>query len=302
MATESAIGASLAEEAFQDFAGRVRGAVLLPGQSGYDDARAIWNGLIDRQPGADRPVHGRSGRRRRGELRARAEPAALDQGRRSQRRRQRGERRRPRDRPVADAWRPRRPVDPDGAGTGWRDMGRHRPRVPAVRARGARRRRLDHGHRRPDAPRRLRPSATQVRAVPRQPPLRRHRHGRRAAAPGERDRERRPLLGRPRRRQQLRRRDVVRVPGAPGRPDGDGRRDLLPAGRCEERGAGLARLHGIGAGGAQLDRALLERPAARALPARGSRGARPHRRRRVLPEPWRTPSPSCSRCASSPSP
>ena len=65
-------------------------------------------------------------------------------------------------------------------------------------------------------------------------------------------------------------------------PDGDGRRDLLPAGRCEERGAGLARLHGVGAGGAQLDRPLLERPCARALPARGSRGARPHRRRRVL--------------------
>ena len=36
----------------------------------------------------------------------------------------------------------------------------------------------------------------------------------------ERDRERGPLLGRARRRQQLRRRHVVRVPGASGRPDG----------------------------------------------------------------------------------
>ena len=28
----------------------VRGAVLRPGDQGYDDARAIWNGLIDRRP------------------------------------------------------------------------------------------------------------------------------------------------------------------------------------------------------------------------------------------------------------
>lgn len=29
---------------------RVRGAILQPGDAGYDDARAIWNGLIDRHP------------------------------------------------------------------------------------------------------------------------------------------------------------------------------------------------------------------------------------------------------------
>ncbi|MFN8188258.1 MAG: FAD-binding oxidoreductase [Gaiellales bacterium] len=32
------------------FRARVRGPVLLPGAEGYDDARAIWNGLIDRRP------------------------------------------------------------------------------------------------------------------------------------------------------------------------------------------------------------------------------------------------------------
>jgi FAD/FMN-containing dehydrogenase len=45
-ATELTIDA----EAIQGFAEGVRGAVLQPGDQGYDDARAIWNGLIDRRP------------------------------------------------------------------------------------------------------------------------------------------------------------------------------------------------------------------------------------------------------------
>ena len=36
--------------AIQAFAESVRGPVLTPGDEGYDDARAIWNGLIDRRP------------------------------------------------------------------------------------------------------------------------------------------------------------------------------------------------------------------------------------------------------------
>src|SRR5437870_2267643 len=30
--------------------GRFRGALLLPGEEGYDEARRVWNGAIDRRP------------------------------------------------------------------------------------------------------------------------------------------------------------------------------------------------------------------------------------------------------------
>jgi len=41
---------TLDADAIDGFAAGVRGAVLRPGDPGYDDARAIWNGLIDRRP------------------------------------------------------------------------------------------------------------------------------------------------------------------------------------------------------------------------------------------------------------
>jgi FAD/FMN-containing dehydrogenase len=40
----------LDEEAVQGFIEKIRGAVLRAGDPGYDDARAIWNGFIDRRP------------------------------------------------------------------------------------------------------------------------------------------------------------------------------------------------------------------------------------------------------------
>jgi len=46
LATEVAVD----REAAERFTAGVRGAVLRPGDPGYDDARAIWNGLIDRRP------------------------------------------------------------------------------------------------------------------------------------------------------------------------------------------------------------------------------------------------------------
>jgi FAD/FMN-containing dehydrogenase len=50
MTSEPATEATLDPEATQAFAEGVRGPVLRPGDPGYDVARAIWNGLIDRRP------------------------------------------------------------------------------------------------------------------------------------------------------------------------------------------------------------------------------------------------------------
>jgi FAD/FMN-containing dehydrogenase len=50
MTEQLASEAWLDDEAIQEFAERVRGEVLRPRDPGYDEARAVWNGLIDRQP------------------------------------------------------------------------------------------------------------------------------------------------------------------------------------------------------------------------------------------------------------
>lgn len=40
----------LDSETIQSFAERLRGPLLRPGDEGYDDARTVWNGMIDREP------------------------------------------------------------------------------------------------------------------------------------------------------------------------------------------------------------------------------------------------------------
>lgn len=41
---------SLAENLVTAFRKQLRGAVLRPGDEGYEDARLVWNGMIDRRP------------------------------------------------------------------------------------------------------------------------------------------------------------------------------------------------------------------------------------------------------------
>jgi len=45
-------GNKVAQDVIDAFAGQVRGALIQPGDDKYDEARKIWNALIDRHPGA----------------------------------------------------------------------------------------------------------------------------------------------------------------------------------------------------------------------------------------------------------
>ena len=169
----------LAAEALAAFGGTVRGSVLTPGDPGYDEARSIWNGLIDRRPalivqcsGAADVVDAVNFAREQGlDLSIKAGGhnvagnAVNDGGL------------------VIDLSQMRGVhVDPDTrtvrvqGGATWGA----RPRDAALRARGPGRCRLDDRGRGVDAARRPRPSAPQARALDRQPRVRRHRHRRRA--------------------------------------------------------------------------------------------------------------------------
>src|SRR6202045_30431 len=48
--TTTGTDAILEEATVQNFAGSLRGPLLRPGEAGYDEARKVWNGMIDRSP------------------------------------------------------------------------------------------------------------------------------------------------------------------------------------------------------------------------------------------------------------
>src|ERR1700757_43802 len=50
VATNKGADAILEEDTVQNFAAGLRGPLLRPGDNGYDEARKVWNGMIDRRP------------------------------------------------------------------------------------------------------------------------------------------------------------------------------------------------------------------------------------------------------------
>ena len=215
----------MAKQTMEELRGAVRGPVIIARRRGL---RRRTQGLQrnDRPtPERHRPRGGRRRRDRGRRLLPRERPRPFGPGRIAQRARVRHERRRRRDRPGEDEGDPGRPGGPDGARRGRLHVGRRLPRHLSVRPDDDGRHHLDDGDRRPHPRGRHRPSVARLRALDRQPALRRRRHGRRALPRREREGEPGPLLGAPGRRRQLRRRHVVRVPAAPG--EGRLRRPLL---------------------------------------------------------------------------
>ena len=49
MTTKSA---DIATEQYRELAAAVRGDLIVPGDPGYDEARAVYNGMIDKHPAA----------------------------------------------------------------------------------------------------------------------------------------------------------------------------------------------------------------------------------------------------------
>ena len=212
---------------------RVGGAICLPGDPGYEEARQVWNGMIDRRPvavvraatagdigaviefarEAGLPLAVRGGGHGVAGNGTVDGGIVLDLGSLSL--------------VTVD------PESPHGPGRARRHHRRRRRRHLRPRPRGAARRRLDDRRRRADPRRRRRLAHPGPRAEHRQPRRRGRRHRRRRDAARERRGEPRPLLGHPRRRRQLRRRLLLHVPGAPN-----------PATRCSPAPSSTARRAG----------------------------------------------------------
>ena len=164
----------------------------------------------------DRPTAGRRcalcGHGRRvgcGGFRTRKRAGPGDTRGRAQRPGLRHRRRRCRDRPVRNARRSRRPRAADSSRAGRCHVGRLQRCHARPWPRDHRGSRLHDRSRRAHPRRRHRLSGARCRPVVRQPDLGRGGYRGRTVARGERPRERRSVLGNPRRRRKLRRRDRI---------------------------------------------------------------------------------------------
>ena len=162
-------------------------------------------------------------------------------------------RRRHRDRSVADEGDHGGRGGQDGAGRGRMRLERGRRRHQRVRAGHAQRHHLHDRRRRADPGRRDWAPGALVRPDHRQPARGRDGAGRWLAGAGQCQRERGSVLGDPRRRGQLRRRDRIHVP-APSGVQRAGRTDVLAARAGRRRPARLPRVHARS--GARAERLL----------------------------------------------
>ena len=92
--------AALSAEQVETLRSKVTGRVLTAGDDGYDGARRVHNGLIDRRPAVIAMVSDATDVVRRDPLRTRREPRHLRTWWRAQRGRTCGRRRRADDRPA----------------------------------------------------------------------------------------------------------------------------------------------------------------------------------------------------------
>ena len=198
-----------------DLAAEVSGPVLGPQDVGYDAARSVHNGLVDRRPALIVRC------RTTGDI-VTALVLARETGLEVS---IRGGGHNVAGRAVTDggvmvdlAEMKNVEIDPgarDSAGPGWRDLGRAERRGGRAWAGGHGRRDLHHRYRRLHARRRSRLADGKARARSRQPARRRARHGGRSGTRRRRRLASRPLLGAPWGRRQLRGRGLVHLPAAP---------------------------------------------------------------------------------------
>ena len=212
-------GAQVSDAAINGLRGSVAGSVALPGEPGYDEARTLWNAMVDRRPALVVRAAGAADVVGRGPLRPRPRPARSRAQRRAPDRRPRRRRRR---RCCSTSRRCARSASIREARTARVEPGATLAEVDAATQ--------AHGLAVPMGINSTTGIAgltlgggfgwtsPQARHDYRQPARRRRRDRRRRDRARQRRREPRPLLGGPRRRRQLRRGHRLRVRPAPARP------------------------------------------------------------------------------------